>query len=67
MGSVSPYFSNDTLIASLRKYCNKNEQYSINFEYWLNFAVKTNNGILIKIKHREFLVDYYTGSVIKEV
>lgn len=67
MGSVSPYFSDGTLISSLKKYYNRNEQYSINFEYWLNFAIKTRNGVLIKIKHREFLVDYYTGSVIKEM
>ena len=65
--NITPYSSNKEIIASLRKYYNKNEQYSINFEYWLNFAIKTNNGILIKIKHREFLVDYYSGSVIKEV
>lgn len=65
--SVSPYFTDKTVISSLRKYYDKNEQYSINFQYWLNFAIKTNNGILIKIKNREFLVDYYSGSVIKEV
>lgn len=65
--SVTPYASNKTIIASIRKYFNSEEQYAINFEYWLNFAIKTNNGILIKIKNREFLIDYYTGSVIKEV
>lgn len=65
--SVTPYASNKTIIASIRKYFNNDEQYSINFEYWLNFAIKTNNGVLVKIKNREFLVDYYTGSVIKEV
>lgn len=65
--SVTSYASDKEIIASLRKYFNKEEQYTINFEYWLNFAIKTNNGILIKIKHREFLVDYYSGSVIKEV
>lgn len=65
--TVTPYASDKEIIASLRKYFNSEEQYTIDFEYWLNFAVKTNNGILIKIKHREFLVNYYTGSVIKEV
>lgn len=64
---LTPYASDKEIIASLRKYFRKEDQYTINFEYWLNFAIKTNNGILIKIKHREFLVDYYTGSVIKEV
>ena len=65
--TITPYASDKEIIASLRKYFNKKNQYTINFEYWLNFAVKTNNGVLIKIKNREFLVDYYTGSVIKEV
>lgn len=65
--SVTPYADNSEIISSIRKYYNRNEQYTINFEYFLNFAIKTNNGILIKIKHREFLIDYYTGSVIKEV
>ena len=64
---LTSYVSDKEIIASLRKYFNSEEQYTINFEYWLNFAIKTNNGILIKIKHREFLVDYYTGSVIREV
>lgn len=65
--TVTPYASDKEIIASLRKYFNSEEQYTINFEYWLNFAIKTKKGILIKIKHREFLVDPYTGSVIKEV
>lgn len=65
--SVTPYASNKEIIASIRKYFNNEEQYNINFEYWLNTAIKTNNGIIIKIKHREFLIDYYSGSVIKEV
>ena len=65
--SVTTYADNKEIIASIRKYFNREEQYTINFEYFLNFAIKTNNGILIKIKQREFLVDYYTGSVIKEV
>ena len=65
--NLTSYASDKEIIASLRKYFNSEEQYSINFEYWLNFAIKTNNGILIKVKNREFLIDYYSGSVIKEV
>ena len=65
--SVTPYADNKEIIASIRKYFNREEQYNINFEYWLNTVINTNNGIIIKIKHREFLIDYYSGSVIKEV
>lgn len=64
---ISPYFSDKTLISSLRKYYKKEEQYSINFGYWLHTAKKTKDGIIIQIASRKFLVDYYTGSVIKEV
>lgn len=65
--SLTPYASSQEIISSIRKYYNRNEQYTIDFEYWLNFAIKTNNGILIKIENREFLIEYFSGSVIKEV
>lgn len=65
--SVSPYFSDVALIASLRKYYKKKDQYSVNFKYWLHTAKKTKDGILINVGSRKFLVDFYTGSVIKEV
>ena len=64
---VTPYASNKAIITSIRKYFNNDEQYSINFEYYLNFAKITNNGVLIKIKQREFLIDYFSGTVIKEI
>lgn len=65
--SISPYFSDKTVISSIRKYYNEYDQYSINFKYYLNFAKKTKDGVLIKIKDRKFLIDYYSGSVIKEL
>lgn len=67
MGGLSPYFDDNTLIMSLRKYYPKNEQYSINFKYWLHTAKKTKDGIIIQIASRKFLINFYTGSVIKEV
>ena len=65
--TVTPYASDKEIITSLRKYFNNEEQYSIDFNYYLNFAIKTKNGVLIKIKHREFLIEYFSGTVIKEV
>ena len=67
MGGLSPYFSDADLISSLRKYYKKEEQYTINFQYWLHTAKKIKDGILINVAGRKFLVDFYSGSVIKEV
>lgn len=67
MGGLSPYFNDADLISSLRKYYKKEEQYTINFQYWLHTAKKIKEGILINIAGRKFLVDFYSGSVIKEV
>lgn len=67
MGGLSPYFSDADLISSLRKYYKKEEQYSVNFQYWLNTEKKVKDGILINVGNRKFLVDFYSGSVIKEV
>lgn len=64
---ISPYFSNDTLISSLRKYYKKEEQYNVNFKYWLSTAHKVKDGMIVNIAGRKFLIDYYTGSVLKEV
>lgn len=67
MGGLSPYFNDADLISSLRKYYKKEEQYTINFQYWLHTAKKIKEGILVNIAGRKFLVDFYSGSVIKEV
>lgn len=67
MSQLSPYFSDADLISSLRKYYKKEEQYTVNFKYWLHTAYKVKDGIIIQIANRKFLVDFYTGSIIKEV
>lgn len=67
MGVVSPYFSDSTVISSLRKYYKKDEQYTVDFSYWLHNAKIVKDGILIQIGSRKFLIEEYTGSVIKEV
>lgn len=64
---LSPYFSDADLISSLRKYYNKEKQYTVNFRYWLHTAKKIKDGILINVESRKFLIDYYSGSVIKEL
>lgn len=67
MGGLSPYFSDADVICSLRKYYKKEEQYTVNFQYWLHTAKKIKDGIIIQIGSRKFLIDFYTGSIIKEV
>ena len=67
MGVAGLYFSDNDVICSIRKYYRKNKQFSTNFEYWLNTAKHTKDGILITVENRKFLVNTYTGMVIREV
>ena len=67
MGVVSKYFSHETVISSLRGRYDTNERYSINFHYWLHTATITKDGILVRVGSRRFLVDEFTGAVIREV
>ena len=67
MGVVSKYFSDETVISSLRGHYDANEMYSINFHYWLHTATITKDGILVRVGSRRFLVDEFTGAVIREV
>ena len=64
---LSPYFSDYEVISSLRQYYKDSEQYSINFEYWLQRKRITKDGIIVNIAGKQFLIDYYTGSVIKQM
>ena len=67
MGCVSKYVSDKTIIASLRKFYGADEQYTVNFYYWLHTAVPVKDGILVLVGSRSFLIDEYTGSVIREI
>ena len=67
MGVVSKYFADETVISNLRGFYDENERYSINFHYWLHTATITKDGILIRVGSRMFLVEEFTGAVIREV
>lgn len=67
MGAVSKYVSDDTVIASLRSHYKENERWNINFRYWLHTAKIVKDGILIRVGSRKFLIEKFTGSVIKEI
>ena len=67
MGVVSKYFSDDELISSLRPYFPREKQYSIDFRFWLNTAKRSNDGIVVTVESRRFLVEEYTGSVSREL
>lgn len=67
MGVVSKYFSDDDLINGLRKQFSRDKQYSVDFRFWLNTAKKTRDGLIVTVEDRSFLVDEFTGSVIREV
>lgn len=65
--ALTAYASDKSVISSLRKYYNRDEQYNVDFRYWLHTAKKTKDGIMVQIGSRRFLIDEYTGSVIKEI
>ena len=67
MGIVSKFFSDEDVISSLRGHYDDAEQYSINFYYWLHTARRVKDGIIVNVAGRRFLVDEFTGSVIREV
>ena len=67
MGIISPYCSDEEVVASLRQYYNKNEQYSINFYHALSTARRVKDGVLVTVGTRQFLLHEILGIVIREV
>lgn len=67
MGIISPYCTNEETVNSLRAYYPREEQYSINFEYWLHTASKTKDGILVTVGSRKFLLHPVLGTVMREI
>lgn len=67
MGVITKYCSDDEIINHLRLYFDEHEQYSFPFKSWLHTAHKTNEGILLTMGTRKFLIHEETGTVLKEV
>lgn len=67
MGIISPYCTDDETFNSLRAYYPREEQYTINFGYWLHTARKTKDGILINVGSRKFLLHPILGTVMREI
>lgn len=67
MGVVSKYFSDKTLVDSLRNYYDEKTRYKVNFQYWFHTATITKDGIVVTIENRKFLIDEFTGSVEREI
>ena len=64
---LSPYFSDADLINSLRACFSRDEQYTIDFHFWLSTAKLTSEGFIIQVKSRRFLIDKMVGCVIREL
>ena len=67
MGIISPYLSDNEVISQLRLQFDRDEQYRINFRYWLSTSRRVRSGVLVNVGSRCFLLDDCTGSVIREV
>ena len=67
MGVVTRYCSDDEIINNLRLYFDEHEQYTFPFKSWLHTARRTENGILLTMGSRKFLIHEETGAVLEEV
>lgn len=67
MGVISPYASDEEVVASLRQFYDKDKQYSINFYHWLGTARRTSDGVVVTVGNRKFLLHDVLGIVIREV
>lgn len=67
MGVISPYLPDNEVISCLRQMFDRDEQYSVDFQYWLSTARVVREGVLVDVMSRKFLLDYHTGAVIREV
>lgn len=67
MGVVTRYCSDDEIINNLRLYFDEHEQYNFPFKSWLHTARRTENGILLTMGARKFLIHEETGAVLEEV
>lgn len=61
------YATDEETVNSIRAYYPCEEQYRINFEYWLHTARKTKEGILVNVGSRKFLLHPVLGTVISEL
>lgn len=67
MGVVSKYLSDDEVVSCLRQQFDRDEQYNIDFCYWLSTARTVKDGVLVRVMSRRFILDVHTGAVIREV
>ena len=67
MGVISPYLSDDEVVSVLRQQFDRDIQFSIDFYYWLHTARRVRDGVLVDVMCRSFLLDEFTGLVIREV
>ena len=64
---LSLYFSEQDIISSLRQQFHRDEQYRIDFRYWLNTLRRTSDGFVVQVENRRFLIHEHTGMVLKEL
>lgn len=64
---LSSYFSDEEVISNLRQQFPRDLQYNIDFKVWLNNGKLTSDGYIVQVLSRKFLIDKFTGVVIKEL
>lgn len=66
MGMITPYCTDEEVISNLKSKFTAEEQENINFKSWFNTLERTQEGVIVQITNRKFLIHDILGVVIKE-
>lgn len=68
LGVISKYISDDEVVSNLRQHFDRDDQYRVNFYYWLSSTARVvREGVLVDVGSRRFLLNADTGVVVREV
>lgn len=66
MGMITPYCTDEEIVRNIKKKFSPDEQERINFDTWLNTIERTQEGVIIQVVNKKFLIHDILGVVIQE-
>ena len=64
---VGLYFTDEELACNLRPFFSEDKRFSIDFQSWFAKSKQTSQGFVVQVEDRRFLIDVYTGLVLREL
>lgn len=64
---VGLYFTDEELACNLRPYFESEKRFTIDFKSWFAKSKQTSQGFVVQVEDRRFLIDVYTGLVLREL